>query len=78
MATQKVDRFYHSCGELYDEDDRFCVKCGDKRRSTPNSEGDKGLQERIQRFWKGGHSMLATMVGRRRTIWVSDGLKRLK
>ena len=50
MATQKVDRFYHSCGELYDEDDRFCVNCGDKRRSTPNSEGDKGLQERIQRF----------------------------
>ena len=26
MATQKVDQFCHSCGELSDEYDRFCVK----------------------------------------------------
>ena len=45
MATQKVDRFCHSLGELYNENDRFCVKCGDKRRSTLDSEDHKGLQE---------------------------------
>ena len=39
MATQKVDRFCHSCGELYDEDDLFCEKCGHKRKPTPSSEG---------------------------------------
>ena len=49
-GNSKSRSILHSCGELYDEDDRFCVKCSDKRRSTPNSEGDKGLQERIQRF----------------------------
>ena len=54
MANQKVDRFCRSCGELYDEKDRFCVNCGDNSRSTPDSEGDKGLQGRIQRFSKGG------------------------
>ena len=41
MATQKVDRFCHS---LYDENDRFCVKCRGKRRSTLDSESDKGLK----------------------------------
>ena len=54
MATQKVDRFCCWYGELYDENDRFCVKCDDNRKSTRDSEGDKGLQGRIQRFWKGG------------------------
>ena len=54
MANQKVDRFCRSCGELYDEKDRFCVNCGDNSRSTPDSEGDKRLQGRIQRFSKGG------------------------
>ena len=37
MATQKVYRFCHSCGELYDENDRFCLKWGYKRRSTLRS-----------------------------------------
>ena len=41
MTTQKVDRFCHSCGELHDENDCFCVKCGDKRRSKLDSEGNK-------------------------------------
>ena len=45
MATQKADRFCHSCGKLYDESGRFCVKCGDKRRSTLDSEGNNGLKE---------------------------------
>ena len=45
LATQKVDRFCHSCEELYDENGRFCVKCGDKRRSTLDSEGNNGLKE---------------------------------
>ena len=45
MATQKVDRFYHSRGELYDENDRFCVKRCDKRRSMLHSEDDKELKE---------------------------------
>ena len=45
MATQKVDGFCHSYGELYDESDRFCVKCVDKRRSTLDSEGNNGLKE---------------------------------
>ena len=45
-ATQKVNGFYHSCGELCDENDRFCVKRGDKRRSTLNSEDDNQLKER--------------------------------
>ena len=49
MATQKVDRFCHSCGELSDENDRFCVKFGDKRRSTVESEGGKGLKESKRR-----------------------------
>ena len=44
MATQKVDRFCHSCRELYDKNDRFCVKCGDKRRSSLDSEGNNGLK----------------------------------
>ena len=42
MAIQKVDRFCHLCGEFYHENDRFCVKCGDKRRSTLDSEGNNG------------------------------------
>ena len=46
MATQKVDGFYHSCGELCDENDRFCVKRGSKRRSTLDSEDDNELNER--------------------------------
>ena len=46
METQKVDEFYHSCGELCDENDRFCVKRGDKRRSTLDSEDDNELKER--------------------------------
>ena len=45
MVSQKIDQFCHSCGELYDENDRFCVKCGDKRRSTMDNEGDKGLKK---------------------------------
>ena len=43
--TQKVDRFCHSCGELYSENDRFYVKCFDKRISTLDKEGDKELKE---------------------------------
>ena len=50
MATQKVDRFCHSCGDLYDENNSFCVKCCNNRRSTLDSKGDTGLQGRIQRF----------------------------
>ena len=46
METQKVDEFYHSCGELCDENDRFCVKRGDKRRSTLDSEDGNELKER--------------------------------
>ena len=45
-ATQKVDGFYHSCGELRDENDRFGVKRGDKRRSTLDTEDDNQLKER--------------------------------
>ena len=45
-ATQKVNGFYHSCGELCDENDRFCVKRGSKRRSTLDSEDDNELNER--------------------------------
>ena len=52
MASQKVDRFCHSCGrfchscgELHNENDPFCVKCGDKRISAMESKGDKGLKE---------------------------------
>ena len=29
----------------YDENDRFCVRCGDKRRATLDSEGNNGLKE---------------------------------
>ena len=29
----------------YDENDRFCVRCGDKRRATLGSEGNNGLKE---------------------------------
>ena len=68
MATQKVDRFCHSCGELYDENNSFCVKCSNNRRSTLDSKGDTGLQRRIQRFWKGGHSMLATEWPRKKIL----------
>ena len=50
MATQKVDRFCHSCEELYDENDRFCVKCGDKRIWTLDSKGNNGLME--SKIWK--------------------------
>ena len=57
METQKVDQFCHSRGELYDEIDRPCVKCGHKRRSTPDNEGDERLQGRIQRFWIGGEDV---------------------
>ena len=45
MATQKVDRFSHLCGELDDENDWFCVKCCDKRRSALDSESNNGLKE---------------------------------
>ena len=45
MATQKVDRFFHSRGELHDENDRFCAKFGDKSRSALDSEGNNGLKE---------------------------------
>ena len=45
MATHKVDRFYHSCGDLYNVNDRFCVKRGDKRKSTLYSEDHKELKE---------------------------------
>ena len=45
MATQKVDRFCHSRGELHDENDRFWPKFGDKRRSALDSEGNNGLKE---------------------------------
>ena len=45
MSNQKLDRLCHSFGELYDENDRFCLKCGDKRRSTLDSEGNNGLKE---------------------------------
>ena len=30
---------------INDENDRICVKCGDKRRSTLDSEGNNGLKE---------------------------------
>ena len=39
MAAQKVGRFCHSCGELYDENDRFSV-------TTLDSEGNNGLRKR--------------------------------
>ena len=45
MVTQKVDRLCHMYGELYDENDHFCVKCNDKSRSTVYSEGNSGLKE---------------------------------
>ena len=35
----------HSCGELCDENDRFCMKSDDKRRSALDSEGNNGLKE---------------------------------
>ena len=49
MASQKVDRFCHFCGELYKENDCFCVKFGDKRRSTLVSEGNNGLKKKSKR-----------------------------
>ena len=46
MATQKVDRLCHTYGELYDENDYFCVKCNDKNISTVYSdEGNSALKE---------------------------------
>ena len=38
MAAQKVGRFCHSCVELYDENNRFCV-------TALNSEGNNGLRK---------------------------------
>ena len=38
MAAQKVGRFCHSCGELYDENNRFCV-------TTLDSECNNGLRK---------------------------------
>ena len=35
---------------IYDENDCFCLKCGDNRRPTLGREGDKRLQGRLQRF----------------------------
>ena len=45
MATQKVNRFCYSCEELYNENDRFCIKYGDKRIWTLDSKGNNGLIE---------------------------------
>ena len=37
MAAQKEDRFCYSCDESFEDSDRFCVKCGCKRKSLDDS-----------------------------------------
>ena len=46
METQKVDRFCRWLGELYDENYRFCVNGGYKRRPTMDSEGNNERKKR--------------------------------
>ena len=39
IAAQKEDRFCCSCSEYFEDSDRFCVKCGYKRKSLDESTG---------------------------------------
>ena len=37
MAAQTENRFCYSCGEYLEDSDRFCVKCGCKRKLLNDS-----------------------------------------
>ena len=52
MAAQTENRFYYSCGEYLEESDRFCVKCGSKRKllddSTSGTKNSKSLNDYVK------------------------------
>ena len=53
MAAQTENRFCYSCGEYLEESDRFCVKCGCKRKllddSTSGTKKSKSLNEYVRK-----------------------------
>ena len=52
MAAQTENRFCYSCGEYLEDSDRFCVKCGCKRKllddSTSGTKKSKSLNEYVK------------------------------
>ena len=52
MAAQTENRFCYSCGEYLEDNDRFCVKCGCKRKllddSTSGTKKSKSLNEYVK------------------------------
>ena len=47
MAAQAENRFRYSCGEYFEDSDRFCAKCGCKRESlhdSPVGQRNQNLQ----------------------------------
>ena len=64
MATQTENRFCHFYGEYLEDSDRFCVKCGCKRKllddSTSGTKKSKSLNEHVKEKGneRGGFSKL--------------------
>ena len=52
MADQEEDCYCYSCGENFENSDRFCVKCGRKRKSLDDSTSGTKKSKSLNEYMK--------------------------